>query len=232
MVLLELMRSGIYKIRNIKNNKIYIGSALHFRKRKWEHDSMLFRGKHHSRHLQASYNKHGEDCFVFEIVEYVDDKTKLIEREQYYIDILKPEYNGSMVAGSVLGVKQSKETIKKRIATRRANGQPWISEKQRLGLKETSKGNQNHKGHKHTEEMKSKASELAKERCSTEEFREFMRKVNLGNQNKKGKACSEATKKILREKNLGKVESELTRQRKSLAVKEIWRKRKELKGLV
>lgn len=41
--------------------------------------------------LQHSWNKHGEDKFVFTIVEAVEpDQQKLFDREQYYLDTLKP----------------------------------------------------------------------------------------------------------------------------------------------
>jgi len=44
-----------------------------------------------------------------EILEYCEPE-KCIEREQYYIDLLKPEYNLLKVAGSLLGFKHSEET--------------------------------------------------------------------------------------------------------------------------
>jgi hypothetical protein len=47
-----------------------------------------------------------------EIIEYCDP-TILIEREQYYLDNLKPEYNILKVAGSSYGRKHSKKTIEK-----------------------------------------------------------------------------------------------------------------------
>ena len=55
---------------------------------------------------------HGLDNFKLEILEYCDC-SQLIEREQYYIDLLNPEYNVLKVAGSPLGVKRSIETIAK-----------------------------------------------------------------------------------------------------------------------
>lgn len=36
----------------------------------------------------------------------------MIEREQYYIDLYKPEYNICKIAGSLLGFKHSPETLK------------------------------------------------------------------------------------------------------------------------
>lgn len=51
---------------------------------------------------------HGFANFKLEILEYCEP-SKLIEREQYYIDLLKPEYNILKIAGSRLGSKHSEE---------------------------------------------------------------------------------------------------------------------------
>jgi hypothetical protein len=56
--------------------------------------------------------KHGYSNFKLEILEYCD-KEHLIQREQYYIDVLKPEYNILKVAGSTLGFKHSTKTLLK-----------------------------------------------------------------------------------------------------------------------
>jgi hypothetical protein len=44
-----------------------------------------------------------------EILEYCESKDT-IKREQYYLDILKPEYNVLKIAGSPLGSKHTAET--------------------------------------------------------------------------------------------------------------------------
>lgn len=106
----DLRRSGIYMIINISNNKIYIGSAKRFVHRKRNHFNDLIKNKHHSDKLQKSYNKYGKDNFIFKMIEYVNDVNELIKREQYYIDILKPEYNIAKTAGSSLGCKRSEKT--------------------------------------------------------------------------------------------------------------------------
>lgn len=80
---------GIYKITNIQNNKIYIGSAHNFRERWARHKCQLNSQKHHSKHLQRAWNKWGEKNFKFEIIEECEDAV-LLEREQYYLDTLKP----------------------------------------------------------------------------------------------------------------------------------------------
>lgn len=100
----------IYKIVNTINNKIYIGSAKYFAERKGEHYYMFRNNKHSNKHLQNSYNKYG-DVFKFEILEYCNPET-LMEKEQYYIDNLKPEYNILKEAYSSLGFKHSEETKK------------------------------------------------------------------------------------------------------------------------
>ena len=62
-------KSGIYKILNIINNKIYIGSAVNIDRRWSEHKSLLTNNKHHSKYLQNSFNKYGTENFLFEVVE-------------------------------------------------------------------------------------------------------------------------------------------------------------------
>jgi group I intron endonuclease len=104
--------SGIYKIINLKNNKIYIGSAKHLMSRKCTHFHNLKYNKHHNIHLQNSYNKYGKDNFIFEVLERCSEK-ELIFKEQYYIDTLLPDYNICKIAGNVSGRKHSLETIEK-----------------------------------------------------------------------------------------------------------------------
>jgi len=56
--------------------------------------------------------KHGYSNFQLEILEYCT-KENAINREQYYIDLLKPEYNLNSIAGSRLGSIHSEETKRK-----------------------------------------------------------------------------------------------------------------------
>jgi excinuclease UvrABC nuclease subunit len=44
--------SGIYRIRNIENNHVYIGSAKDILGRKSRHFYALKNNKHHNQHLQ------------------------------------------------------------------------------------------------------------------------------------------------------------------------------------
>ena len=56
--------------------------------------------------------KYGYSGFQLEILEYCN-KNELIAKEQYYLDLLTPEYNILKKAGSSLGFKHSLETRQK-----------------------------------------------------------------------------------------------------------------------
>lgn len=96
------MKSGVYKITNVINNKCYVGSSQNVLRRWSEHKRELLNNRHHSIILQRSYNKYGLTNFVFKVLEYCPIDT-LVIREQYYLDILKPKYNILKFAGSALG---------------------------------------------------------------------------------------------------------------------------------
>lgn len=86
------MRSGIYKITNTVNGKFYIGSSEDVDNR-WnvEHCGNLRRNEHCNPKLQHSWNFHGGDKFIMELLEEVEPKKEmLLNREQYYLDTLKP----------------------------------------------------------------------------------------------------------------------------------------------
>lgn len=105
----------IYKIVNIVNGKIYIGSTINYKRRISAHLSRLNKNEHHSIKLQNSYNKYGIDNFEFIILEEVEDVRILIETEQKWIDTLTPELNMTTIAGlnCHIGLKRSNETKKK-----------------------------------------------------------------------------------------------------------------------
>lgn len=88
----DLKISGIYCIINIRNSKRYIGSSKNIRQRLWSHRAELRHNKHQNAHLQSAWNKYGEQNFDYYILENCEE-CLLLEREQWYIDTIKPEYN-------------------------------------------------------------------------------------------------------------------------------------------
>lgn len=96
-------KTGIYRWVNIESGKSYVGSGINLAKRlrkyfNYRHISAVNR----SFYIHKALLKYGYAGFRLEILEYcyIED---LIEREQYYIDLLKPEYNMLKIAGSSLG---------------------------------------------------------------------------------------------------------------------------------
>src|SRR5258706_4141008 len=79
------MARGIYKIINVVNNKFYVGSAIDCKRRKTRHFSELRNGVHKNRHLQAAWNKYGEQAFVFVVVENYAMDTDLLQIENRWL---------------------------------------------------------------------------------------------------------------------------------------------------
>jgi group I intron endonuclease len=65
-----------------------------------------------ARPIKDALIKYGHQSFTLEILEYCS-KDVLLEREQFYLDLLIPEYNILKYAYSLLGFKHSEETIEK-----------------------------------------------------------------------------------------------------------------------
>lgn len=111
----DLVCSGIYYLKNIENNKLYIGSSKNIRSRIYNHKNKSKHKKHDNPYLQNVVNKYGFSIFECGILEKCDEKDLLI-KEQYYIDNLKPEYNLTLqVERNTL----SKESRLKQAETRR-----------------------------------------------------------------------------------------------------------------
>lgn len=171
-----VIKSGIYKISFINTEKFYIGSAIHLFARRRNHLSDLRCQRHPNAHMQNLYNKHTESNFVFEVLERVEPY-KLVEREQYYIDALKPNINILLVAHSSLGYKHSLKTLDKikADAQRKANTIEWrdkvsvswfakgrvLSDLEKNALKHRMLTNNPFKGRQHTEATKKIMSEKA-----------------------------------------------------------------------
>lgn len=103
---------GVYLLRNLNNKKFYIGSSSDLRRRFKEYYNVnhLLRNKNLA--ICAALIKYGYSQFSLEIIEYCD-LSVLFKREQYYLDLLKPEYNILKIAGSFVGFKHSQETKNK-----------------------------------------------------------------------------------------------------------------------
>jgi group I intron endonuclease len=79
------MARGIYKIINVVNNKFYVGSAVDLKRRKTRHFSELRNNKHSNGRLQNSWNKYGEQAFVFVVVEELPEDADLLAAENVWL---------------------------------------------------------------------------------------------------------------------------------------------------
>ena len=79
------MTQVIYKIVNLVNDKFYVGSTTNKKVRFREHRKQLRGNRHHCKHLQAAWNKYGEEKFDFRVVEEVPDGTDLANAEDKWL---------------------------------------------------------------------------------------------------------------------------------------------------
>jgi group I intron endonuclease len=129
---------GVYQIRNVTNNKRYIGSTNDLRGRWRKHKLSLFKDAHHSIKLQRAWNKANENDFVFEVLLYCDPENCLMY-EQIALDGIKPAYNVCKIADAPMtGRKHSAKT--------------------KVAISKSLRGNKYALGYKHTEETKARIS--------------------------------------------------------------------------
>lgn len=163
------MKSGIYIIENLVNDKIYIGSAVNLNKRFNSHRTKLYRNIHDNKYLQASWNKHSKDNFYFGILEYCESD-KLIEREQWWLDFTKDlnKYNLVKNAGNTLGLVHSEDSKAKMSVARKGiiKSPEW-----------QAKINASLKSKKPSEETKSKISKAHKGKHMPEHVKEILFKA-------------------------------------------------------
>jgi len=196
-------KSGIYLITSSVNGKRYVGSAASLRSRKNDHFSALKNRTHINRHLQNHVNKYGLDNLIFSIVEFCT-KEKLIEREQYYINTLNPEFNICLIAGSSLGVKFSKKAKQK--ISEALKGKFTGKNNPMYGIHRFGKDAPNYGKHL-SKETKLKISKAHLNKTISEETK---RKIS---KSLKGREFSEETKKKLSASGKGRKHSEETKKR-------------------
>lgn len=102
---------GVYRWINKVNGKTYIGSSVNLGKRLGNYYSLNYIISSNML-ISKALIKYGYSNFTLEILEYCDRKDVLV-REQYYLDLCKPEYNILIVAGSNLGYIHSENTLAK-----------------------------------------------------------------------------------------------------------------------
>ena len=76
---------GIYYIKNLTDNKYYVGSSKNIDKRLKTHKQHLLKGCHNCRVLQKDFDRLGLEHFEFNTLEVIQDELLLTAYEKYYI---------------------------------------------------------------------------------------------------------------------------------------------------
>jgi group I intron endonuclease len=139
--------TGVYRIRNKIDGKVYIGSTGRSFTHRWEkeHRKALREGTHWNVHLQRAWDKYGEENFVFEVlVECRSERERLLRHEQAHIDDAKAAdsrygYNLSPTAGSTYGIKLRPLTDDEKKLRSENSTKMWQSEDHRAKRAESIK---------------------------------------------------------------------------------------------
>lgn len=178
------MNSGIYQIRNVVNNKVYIGQAINVFRRLSEHCDDLIQNKHFNRHLQRSFNKYKSENFEYSIICSVPvDQLNLAEKAAIYMfTSTNPLFGFNKTFGGE-GGSPTEEIKKKMSIARSGENHPLFGKhhseetKMKISLAHIgiSAGENNPMfGKKHSEETRRKMSNDRKGKTLSEEHRRKM----------------------------------------------------------
>ena len=120
---------------------------------------------HKNKHLQAAWNKHGENNFQFLVLEYCEI-SELKIKEQYWIDKTNCchynyGYNIATVSGLTVGVEKTQEWREGHSKVMKGRVRP---QEERDKISASMKGKQNRLGYKYTDEEKEKRKNSRKEK--------------------------------------------------------------------
>lgn len=88
------IKPGVYMIKNKLTGECYIGQSTKPYRRRVEHFS-IYNGEKsvsYAKKLQNDIKQLGKNAFLFGIIEYCN-KQELADKEQYYLNLYKPQYN-------------------------------------------------------------------------------------------------------------------------------------------
>lgn len=151
-------KTGVYAIINLTNGKMIIGSGVLIKRKSW-HFRKLEQNKHCNPYLQKSYNKNGEENFVFELIEYCEHR-KCIENETFWVNFLDTKnpnkgYNIETPGKGRLGVKASLETREKMSKSMKGKNGIWMKGR-KTPQEVVDKRVKSREGYIHSEETKEK----------------------------------------------------------------------------
>ncbi len=218
-----LRKPGVYGIRCVVNNKLYVGSSINMRGRCYTHLNHLRRGVHDNSYLQRAWIKHGENNFEFVVLKRCKAGRILIY-EQCYLD--KTEacdrrygYNICLFAegGAMLGRNHSL-VARTRMSKTRAGIIPVAA---------TLAAAIANRGKHRSDEIKAKISKGHKGKKLSEDHRANIKATHWT----KGENAAEIAKRCLSKNwEVGRKMSPESSKKKSDAMRKIWEKRRAAKS--
>jgi group I intron endonuclease len=101
-------QAGVYALICKVTNRFYIGSSVYLGARLLDYMQPAYLAQLVNRPILKALRKYGVNNWIFIVLETCQASV-VLEREQYWLDLLEPEYNLSPTAGSTLGVAVSVE---------------------------------------------------------------------------------------------------------------------------
>lgn len=113
----------IYQITNTVNGKIYVGKTNNLNRRWYEHRRAGTRGGN-CKYLNRAFNKHGNDAFEIQVLDYTESDREASELEKLYIGLFQANnsakgYNLTKGGEGVAGLRWSQEARLKLSASQR-----------------------------------------------------------------------------------------------------------------
>jgi len=216
------MNTGVYAFI-FSDGRTYVGSTIQsFHARKGSHIYDLEKGKHVNPYFQNLYNKHGMP--EFRILEECP-RDECLAREQFWIDSTPKELliNLCPVAGHP-GHHPCSEETKRKISEANKGRKPSLEKCRQHS--EAMKGRVMPQGQRDSIKL------AAKHRSPiSEETRKKMSDAQVGKKHpggsQRGRIFSQETIGKMSKAKVGKVYTQETQRKKSVAMKEFWRKKKE-----
>lgn len=214
------MASGIYIITCDITGRVYVGSSNNIQRRFWEHKSTLRNSNHANEYLQNAWNKHGEDNFTFEVLQYCSENSRY-KIEHFWCIVLSchnRKYGFNLLPTDPYQQFQDKTTIEKRTIKRNET----IRNRGYLHNEESrNKIRMSNKGKKLSDIQKDKISKSLSGRLAhnkgiklTENHIKKIQSIKLENYNKRGYYFKEET-------NIKRKEANMWRYKKPFYVKNL-----------
>lgn len=183
-------KPGVYRMFNIVTNNSYVGSSKNISMRISSHGTRLKSGYKDNAKIKKDLKDHGIESFKFELLEYCDESI-MKNREQYYFELLKPNYNAWPTVFNAAGRSYTDEQLKSFqgrehvVKDKKSMSEKmklaWIHRKKTPEFKELLKKlKEINTGKVPSDQTRERMSLSGQGRPKTAEFKEMMRRARLG----------------------------------------------------